>query len=276
MQTLPQHLSKIKWLKVIHHRCGLCCRWAPLCVFSTCILQSPASHFYVNIWGWFFWCQLLKLILRIRIRHHINFLSWVGKKKKNQDSIFKTILGNFVCKNSYFSLWQWCVAIYCPYWFVQQNPIWCWLKVMRIAFCYIQGFGRHHIWWNLLQPQQRNTSTEGKLSISRHAVWASSPYFEEWMLLLSRTSRIRQTTNTSYLQHLENHRYSELGGTHKDCEVQPLNEWHVQEWSPQPYYLTNMTASPKSLSSPRKESPSSALFPACSPDCSWLQSWSQG
>lgn len=164
MQTLPQHLSKIKWLKVIQHRYGLCCRSAPSCVFSTCILQSPTSHFYVSIWGRFFWCQLLELILCIRIRRQINFLSWVGQKSGFHLCNYSNIKRNFVIKNSWFSLWQWCVAIYCPHWFVQQSPIWCWLKITRIVFCYVQGFGRHHIWRNLLQSQQRNTLTEGKNS----------------------------------------------------------------------------------------------------------------
>lgn len=126
-----------------------------------------------------FLCKYLRLILlvpalEINLLHQnqtsdqLPFLS--GKKKIRIPSLkpFEYKIRNSVWKNSCFSLWQWCVAIYCPYSFMQQNPIWCWLKIMRIAFCSIQGFGRHHVWWNLLQPWQRNTSTEGKNSQCLH------------------------------------------------------------------------------------------------------------
>lgn len=90
-----------------------------------------------------------------------------------------------------------------------QDPNWCYLKIIRVALFYIHDFERHHIWWSLVQPLYFQSSPDvknysdwmNKCTVSCQTVWSSPLYFDEWMLL-RRISRIKQTTNTSDLQHL--------------------------------------------------------------------------
>lgn len=136
---------------------------------------------------------------------------------------------------------------------------------MRVAFCYIQGFGRHPMWRNLLQPQQRNTSTEGKnspfldtLPEPHHLILRNGCCFWAECGELSRLL----TYLTSGIQII-----TDILSWEGPTRIMKFNSWMNGTYGDGAHTLTsttltNMIASAKSLSPPRRQSPSPASAPS--------------